>query len=88
MATTIILDDDQEAVLRQLLDSGRFSDAASAVAAGLQALAADDPGGWSVEALRAELAKAGEDGPAIPAEEVFAELRQMLADGFGPDPRK
>lgn len=90
MSRTITLGPEQEVLLQRLLHSGRFPDEAAAISAALEMLEGEpDPlAGWSIEDLRRAVQAGIDSGPGVPIDEAFVELRQMLAERFGPDPRK
>ena len=85
MDRVITLDDRHETLLRRLLESGRFADAASAVGAALEMLRAehDEQAGWTTEALRDAVRKGIESGPGIPIEEAFGRVEKALEARIG-----
>ena len=65
-----------DALVVNLLDSGRYSSPTEVLQHGLALLQDSVQLDW----LRSEIEKGHEDGPGIPAEEVFAEMRQRIAE--------
>jgi len=66
-----------ERFIEDQVASGRYQDADDVIRTALQLLQDQElHGGWTVEELRREVQKGIDSGPGIPAEEVFAELRE------------
>jgi antitoxin ParD1/3/4 len=84
MAMNISLTPQLEEMIRQKVESGMYSSASEVVRAALRRMeeadaAREDKRNW----LRHEIAKGRQSGPAIPAEDVFTELKtkfQAMAD--------
>ncbi|ESQ80080.1 type II toxin-antitoxin system ParD family antitoxin [Asticcacaulis sp. YBE204] len=80
MPTSVALGAHFEQFIKDQLASGRYNNASEVVRDGLRMLEdREAEKKRRLDALRAEIEK-GMEGPFIPAEQVFAELRQKLAD--------
>jgi antitoxin ParD1/3/4 len=85
MLTAIALTQAQSEEIARLLASGACADASEVVAAGLEALAAQEAALFEAEIRPVIEAMERDPARAIPAEQVFAELRahhaRRLAEG-------
>jgi antitoxin ParD1/3/4 len=73
-----------EDLIRRQVRSGRFASASEVVREGLRLIEARDAEREArLEALRREIARGRESGPSVPAEDVFARVREKIrgADG-------
>ncbi len=78
---TITLPTEMAASLRQTVAGGEYASTSELVHEALRAWRRDRETERSdLEALREAIRIGDESGPSIPAEDVFAELRQIIAD--------
>lgn len=78
---TITLPSEMAATLRHSVEGGQYASASEIVREALREWARKhDDERRDLEALREAIRKGDESGPSIPAEEVFAELREMIAE--------
>ena len=80
MPTSVALGSHFEKFVRDQVTSGRYNNASEVIRDGLRMLEdAENERMMTVEQLRAEIAK-GAEGPFYPAEEVFARVREKIAE--------
>ena len=78
---TITIPAEMAATLRQTVAGGEYASTSEVVREALREWTRHrDAERRDLETLRAAIRAGDESGPAIPAEEVFAELRQMIAE--------
>lgn len=78
---TITMPAEMAAILRQTVAGGEYASTSEVVREALRAWARQrDAERRDHETLREAIRAGDESGPSISAEEVFAELRQMIAD--------
>jgi antitoxin ParD1/3/4 len=69
-----------EEFVRRQVQGGRFASASEVVREGLRLMEEREAERAArLEALRADIARGRESGPGIPAEEVFARVRERIA---------
>lgn len=80
MPSSYVIGDHFEAFVKDQIRRGRYASASEVIRDGLRALEDQEKfRTLRLEALRAEIQKGANSGPGIPAEEVFAEVRQRIA---------
>ena len=80
MPSSYVIGDHFESFIQEQIRQGRYASASEVVRDGLRTL--EDRAKFramKLEALRVEIRKGAESGPGIPAETVFAEVRQRIA---------
>lgn len=78
---TITLPSEMAATLRHSVEGGQYASASEIVREALREWTRKhDDERRDLEALREAIKQGDESGSSIPAEEVFAELRQMIAE--------
>jgi antitoxin ParD1/3/4 len=78
---TITMPAEMAAALRQTVAGGEYASTSEVVREALREWTRHrDAARRDLETLRAAIRAGDESGPSIPAGEVFAELRQMIAD--------
>jgi antitoxin ParD1/3/4 len=82
--TTITLPADMAASLRRVVDEGEYASTSEVVREALRDwLRERDADRRELDALRAAIRAGDESGASVPADEVFAELRRLLAERRG-----
>jgi antitoxin ParD1/3/4 len=70
-----------EDLIRRQLRSGRFASASEVVREGLRLIEERDAEREArIEALRSEVARGRESGPGVPADRVFARVRERIGE--------
>jgi len=78
---TVTMPAEMAALLRQTVEGGEYASTSEVVREALRDWSRkQDRERRELEGLRSEIRAGDESGPSIPAEEVFAELRKMIAD--------
>ncbi len=78
---TVTMPAEMAATLRQTVEGGEYASASEVVREALREWSRRrDQERRDLEGLREAIRDGDESGPSIPAEEVFAEVRRMIAD--------
>lgn len=76
-----------EELIQRQVKSGRFASASEVVREGLRLIEERDAEREArLEALRGEIARGRESGPGVPADEVFARVRERIREAGGTRP--
>ena len=80
MPSSYVIGEHFETFIKEQIQQGRYASASEVIRDGLRALEDREKFlAMKLEALRAEIQKGADSGPGIPAEAVFAEMRQCIA---------
>lgn len=80
MPSSYVIGEHFEGFIQSQLKSGRYTSASEVIRDGLRVLEEREKfRAMQLEALRAEIQKGIDSGPGIPAEQVFADVRQLIA---------
>lgn len=78
---TVTMPAEMAATLRQTVEGGEYASTSEVVREALREWSRRrDQERRDLEGLRAAIRAGDESGPSVPADEVFAELRRMIAD--------
>ena len=81
MPSSYVIGEHFESFIKDQIQQGRYASASEVIRDGLRALEDREKfRAMKREALRAEIQKGADSGPGMPAEAVFAEVRQRIAE--------